>query len=144
MAPGETGNQVNGYNFSGEKRGALYEKVYFKSAGDKATSNTEFFDQAGGYDAVTFNLRGDQLTAAIKDKDQNFRNGIPRKRDGERAARSRVFSYLTAEHADQLALDDIRSTSGRFFSGSLTSTTIPRIDANKKAHHLSEITHNQS
>lgn len=133
------GNEASKYNFLAKETGSLFENYYFKAAGEKAVSNVEFYDEIGGDEAVAFDLQGEEVSSELRTSlDLKFQS-VDRTIVEKRELRSKLFSVLTAEHAEYAALDDIKSTSGSFYAGSYVVTPIARIDANRKAHHISEI-----
>ena len=136
-------NEASYFRFGGKRFGSSYENVYFKAAGDKAEADLEHFNQIGNFDAYAFELQGEKLKRSIKNRNNGIKSSLVTQRNSSRAARSKVFSYLTADLAQEFALDEIRSMKGEFHNASYTEETpsIPRVDGTiRKAHHISEIT----
>jgi hypothetical protein len=137
--PWESGNTANNYKFSIDETESLYEKVYFKSAGDKAASDESYFESIGAYEPLAFNLQGDRLLNTLSTKDGLQYYGLSQKQKNKRDPRAKVFTYLTAEKAAQFALDKIRNVSGAFYDGAYSATEITRTGGGRELSHLSEI-----
>ena len=144
--PWNDGNAAsNIYKFRGNKIDYPYEKAYFKSAGEKTETDLEYFEKIGGFEPIAFTLSNNITSLTLKKGEGKGTSisPLPTKSDYDRLARSKVLSYLTAGEARFAALDDIKSSSGKFYTGTggYNSIIIPRVDGlNRKPSHISEIT----
>jgi hypothetical protein len=138
--PWGAGNNANYLQFKGDEVGSTYEKFYFKAAGDKVQTDLDYLQKIGGFEAVAFDLKGNDAKSSLSGNAGVKVSSIPEYKNTERNARAKLFSFLTAAEAQYAALDKIKSYKGSFFKDSLKIDDFDRVDQNKQAHHISEIT----
>jgi hypothetical protein len=131
-----------------------YENVYFKNPGEKTSVNKRYLQSIGNDSLLRIALYANGKNAPVTMSTRLatlFKGGRPvatrlfdqntfRK---ERDKRTQVISYLTVDEAANVGLDkNIRSYNiNSFPNGSCVTNyqELPRKDADRKAHHLSEI-----
>ena len=135
------GNQLaSALNIITQTPGVDYEPHYFKATGESSVEPDQDFYEHFGNDQTVEVVLGKGILAKAKNQFrdvQDNRYSAPSYHRTQRAKRQRVFSYLTAEEAQFLALDkDIHSYTDDFTS---PSDSIDRVSPQRKAHHLSEV-----
>ncbi len=135
--PWNVSNAVKHWSFKQPVANQIGERVYFKSTGDRAMSNTNHFNQIGGIHPLAFKLDGHTLRSQIQ-SGGNVIASLSEKDNYKREYRSKAFSYLTAEESTKAALDSIYNVQGAFYEASYTP--VNRHSSARKGHHLSEIT----
>ncbi|MDR1678346.1 MAG: hypothetical protein LBR81_01020 [Prevotellaceae bacterium] len=122
-----------------------YEAVYFKNAGDFAVIDQHYFDKMQGFDPIRITLNRDGGMEKNYSKHSNsFANTTTQitgnKRDS-RERRNQTMSYLTAEEAQKFGLEKtMYSYKAYGTTAGADTTSISRLDNNRKNHHISEIT----
>ncbi len=126
---------LNDYSFIDNAEKDLFEKAYFKQAGEITPMDLSFFTSNGGDEAVAFPLNGiNQLkSGGIK----SINNKGSKAQQNSRVPRGKLISYLTAEEATVAGLDKTIKNHTNGVSGSGE----PRAGTVRKRHHISEITH---
>jgi hypothetical protein len=137
------------------ERDSSYENVYFKNPGEKTLVDRNYLDNIGDDQLIRMDLqpsdRENVPNVALSRTFTTFKNGYKfgkktfattalRK---ERDKRTQVISWMTAGQAAIAGLDKkIKSFPLNIFPGNNCNNfeTFDRVDANRKDHHLSEIT----
>ena len=148
---GEWGNgnklrQVIG--FKSPATNSTFENVYFRNPGETSVLLTDQYKKIGGTDLVRFKLGGTQASPTIEPMLEQFSKS--NKLTGttpllqaditERKKRSQQVSFLPAKDAPVMLDEKIRSyNAGLDGSNNLQFTPLDRIDADRKGHHISEI-----
>ncbi|MBR9833226.1 hypothetical protein GYB57_13860 [bacterium] len=121
--------------------GSLFEKVYYKNAGELTESNTDLYDKIGKDRPIMFQVNTSEVTGNIFiDKNRSFYPMDVPKYDLERLPRTNALQLLSAGECEKIYSNGIKSYSGKFYAGSLSIDYIPRVDeVNRKNHHIGEI-----
>lgn len=134
------------------KRDTTFEQVYFKNPGEKTRVNSDFYSNIGDDDLVKAGLVPFSSRAVLSQNLDRYKNAkligknniSSNLHRNKRDTRNQVITFLTAKDAKQVALDTaIRSYPINVFPNvdcNTPVTLLPRIDQNKKAKHISEIT----
>ena len=129
---------------------ADYEPAYFKSKGDVTPVDKDFHEAQFGDEAVRPNtLNGNVISPSYKKKKNTSQESyaLPKDRNNtniakQRAKRNQVMSFLSADEAQvfgkQSKIEHIPINS-LYTDNEFVATEIDRVDANKKAWHMSEI-----
>ena len=142
--PWYTDNYVSGLDFTSSRVDQIQENVFYKPAGDRVEINNEKFNGIGAYDPITFKLDGHTLLSELKRGSNSKISQLPSIKEDWRNPRSQVLSTLTAVEAEKVALDGIKSITGKFYQGGSEGYNIEdisRVGGIRKEHHISEITY---
>ena len=127
------------------------ENVYFRNPGETSVLHKDQFKKIGGTDLVRFKLGGTNAIPTIEPVLEQFSkanvllttSSMLVADPAERKKRTQVTSFLIAEEASIIGLDrDIKSYDPTIVlnvSNNLQYTAIPRITADRKKHHISQI-----
>lgn len=131
-----------------------FENVYFKNPGEMTVSNVPLINQLGEDNLVRFKLGGTDENTILESKLELFDKSNSTISKGndisfsynqnmliDRDKRSQIVTFLNADEASKAGLDlTLDSYDGTFSSSrKLSKVKFPRVDANKKPHHISEI-----
>jgi len=144
-------NDMNRY-IRFNKSDTTFQSVYFRNPGEMTSNAMSYYQSIGDDNLLRVKLTGDRNTIGASNAFLAFKNGVKTSEipitesivKKQRDKRSQVISYLTAQDASIYGLDKINYSYKENtipVSGCADTTTpVYRIDAIKKAHHLSEIT----
>jgi hypothetical protein len=129
-----------------------FENVYFRNPGETSVLLSNQWDRIGGTDLVRFKLGGTNAAPTVETKLERFSKAnsftgtvdVTAVQDSrQRKKRTQVVSFLTAQEATAVGLDALiksyNTASPLDANNALQYTSLPRMDANRKKHHLSEI-----
>jgi hypothetical protein len=155
-------NPVLKTNMNHTESSDLYESVFFKSMGENVPTESSFYTNTGGINAVKVDLKKDSgkdvaTIAAFKPEKNKVAlaavNISGQLKRNSREKRNQIFSYLDAEEATQMGLDRIIKSHpiGQITYGCSPGSTTPinRVATNdemtisktnfRQKHHISEI-----
>ncbi len=132
----------------------LIQHAIFKKTGEMTQTNEDIYASLGKEKAVGIDVTAGSVVASPVAKKRLYDNNSKRYdldansfEPANRSKRIDDFSYLTALEAMRYGLDKyiysyapITSSSASGCSELTNRTRIPRMDVNRKAHHISEIT----
>jgi hypothetical protein len=139
-------------NLSFRNSDTTFESAYFRNPGEQTSNSTAYYQSIGDEDVVRINLTGTNFNPTASNILARFNK---QRQTGtltvnapivksQRDKRSQVISYLSAYEASQIGFEkDIRSYNLNSIPlGNCDSSfeKIPRVDVNRKSHHISEIT----
>ncbi|MCU7549881.1 PA14 domain-containing protein [Chitinophagaceae bacterium LB-8] len=134
-----------------QSRDTTFQPVYFRNPGEKTSNTVAYYQSIGDDSLIRVKLDGTKKGITATDKLLVY-NGLNPVREIEvkdpivkkqRDKRSQVISYLNAEEASQFGLDKLIQSyqENAIPVGDCKDIVAsePRIDENRKPHHLSEI-----
>lgn len=128
------------------KQDSLYEKVYFKNAGDFAVYDNDYYDAMYGVDPVCFELVDGKENAKPGNNywtsGKNSKVKVKSIKRKDRAKRNTTMTYLTAEEASVSGLNRKMPLYDMNEDGSYGNKAFhKRYDTEgRRRHHISEIT----
>ncbi len=129
-------------NFHGQEPGNLYEKVYFKNAGDFSVYDDDYYDRMCGVSPVRYKINtGGAEKSFVKSGRETLSSPKEIKRVA-RAKRNSTMTYLTAEEASKVGLNKKMS----FYKMNENGTYDGLVEQDRfgkggrRPHHISEIT----
>jgi hypothetical protein len=141
--------------FKSKQANSSFENIYFKNPGEATVTSEEVMDRIGRDNLVRFKLGGSGESPRIESRLEQFSkktstiNGNPisiaNKNLVNREKRTQVITMLTAADASKIGLEkeirNYREGSSEFDvnTKNIIYDPLPRIDATRKAHHISEI-----
>jgi hypothetical protein len=141
--------------FKPKQANSSFENIYFKNPGEATVTSEEVIDRIGRDNLVRFKLGGSGESPRIESRLEQFSkktstiNGNPisiaNKNLVNREKRTQVITILTAADASKIGLEkEIRNYREGANEFDVNTKTIiydplPRVDATRKAHHISEI-----
>lgn len=141
--------KFNGPSTSNSSTDRKSEHVYFRNPGEATVINQEMIDRLSGDDVVRFKLSGSSTNPRLESVLQSFsKKTLTAKGDKSAASvatgrdkRTQLTTFFTAKEASEIGLEkDIKSYNGLLNTDTtLQYTSMPRIDNDRKAHHISEI-----
>ncbi len=132
-----------------------YEQVYFKSAGEFSTVNSEYYNAIHGTDPMrihisessdegkmdpSFRLRNNRQSMSETSASMGDRSNFYH---SSRARRTQLFSYLTAEEAEKASVEKGMVTYEPYTKDTkkmAVKDSLSRTANKRKSHHISEIT----
>lgn len=129
----------------------LEETVYFRNPGETSVLNENQFGRVGGTDLVRFKLGGSDAAPTIEPILEKFSKSntatgtqdIQAVIPYERKKRTQVTSFLTADEASKIGLDDkiknYNAIAPLSELNNLQFDPIDRVSEYRKAHHISQI-----
>ena len=132
---------TNNFDFKSNQINSLFESAYFKNIGEKTIMSYELFDNIGKYNAVKLDLEKLNSNATMSWVDN--KNTVKHSpfniiKNNNRAKRTQVFSFLTSEEASlNNSTSSIEYVTEDYFISNLNKLSEPRINDNRKAHHIS-------
>lgn len=132
-----------------QKSDSTFQEVYFRNPGEKTSNSLAYYNAIGDDALMRIKLAGSKTIVAanaftlVKNTKPVGEITINARPVKQRDKRTQVITYLTAQEASQYGLDKtIKSYSENTIplgNCSDAFTTLPRIDAIHKKHHISEI-----
>ncbi len=124
------------------------QHVYFRQVGEKSMADSAMYSQVMGTQPLELDVHDMTAYSNYRNKGNLYGKPIPAIRINKKQPRQNrtVISYLTANEAKLAALDtnilnyDFNTNSKARFSSAPTFNTITRVNADHKAHHISEMT----
>jgi hypothetical protein len=149
----DAGNKLNqALAFRAKQSKTSFENVYFKNPGESTVTNSDLINRIGKDNLVRFQLGGSSVNSTIEPQLEQFDKRTVANKAGLvnvnnnitpaiRDKRTQVITMLNAGDASKIGLDKyINNTTGAFDANNNISVQgLPRVDAIKKAHHISQI-----
>ena len=128
-----------------------YESFYFKNAGEFSVVDEDYMRKIGDLDPMRVGVEEDGSSNQLFFKRRTSLTSssetdhiITDLKRPVREKRTQNFTVLTASKATNLAIEPMKDYAPNDGTGNYSFVPVPRVDANRKGHHISEITINRN